>query len=473
MPDAVVVGCGPNGLTAAVVLAHHGIAVTVLEAAEQIGGGTRSGELTLPGLLHDHCSAFHPLGAGSPAFRALSLKQHGLTWAWADIELAHPFDDGSAAVLLRSLDRTCAALGSDGPAWHQLFDRLVCAFDDLATAVLRPLVRTPHHLPVLVRFGLRGMQPAGLVVRRWRTDAARALFAGVAAHAMRPLHAPFTGAFGLLLTAAAHHHGWPVAVGGSRAISDALASALVASGGLIETGRPVRSLVDVPSAELVLYDLTPDAVLRIVGDRLPAHVQRAFRSWRYGPGVVKLDLAVEGGIPWTNEACRRAGTVHLGGTFGEVAAALCDVTRGRMPSRPFVLVGQQYLADPSRSVGNVHPVWVYAHVPNGYSADATEAVLAQLERFAPGARERIVATSVRSPAELARYNPNYAGGDIAAGANTARQLVLRPRLALDPYSLGVPGHYLCSAATPPGAGVHGMCGYHAARSALAWLDRRR
>jgi phytoene dehydrogenase-like protein len=310
------------------------------------------------------------------------------------------------------------------------------------------------------------------VARRWRTDGARALFAGVAAHAFQPLHTPTTAAIGLMLLSAGHRYGWPVARGGSRAITDALAAALRAAGGVVETGRPVRSAADLPAADAVLFNLSPRAVLDIMGGRLPGRVRRALERWRYGPAAFKLDLAVEDGIPWRYEQARRAGTVHLGGTLEEIDAAERAIGRGELPERPFVLVGQQYLADPARSSGKVHPVWAYAHVPNGYTGDATEAILGQLERFAPGTRERILATAVRTTTELAAYNLNFVGGDIATGANTPRQVALRPRLALDPYQLGVPCYYLCSAATPPGAGVHGMCGYHAARSALRYLRRR-
>jgi phytoene dehydrogenase-like protein len=464
--DAVVVGSGPNGLVAAVTLAGAGLRVTVLEAADTIGGGTRTSELTLPGLLHDHCSAFHPLGAGSPALRALPLDRYGVTWRWPEVDLAHPLDGGRGAALHHSLARTAAGLGPDGAAWTRLFGPLARDFDALAGEVLRPLPHLPRHPLPLARFGTRGLLPAGVLARRWRTDEARALFAGVAAHAFRPLSAPLTAAVGLLLVAAGHRYGWPVAQGGSRTITDALARLLVERGGTIETGQPVRSAADLPGAGIVMLDVAPQAAARILGDRLPARVRRALHRWRYGPGAFKLDLAVEGGVPWVHEEARRAGTVHVGGTLAEVAAAERAIARGEMPERPFVLVGQQYLADPDRSAGNVHPVWTYAHVPHRYPGDASEAILDQLERFAPGTRERIVARAARSTAQLAAYNENFVGGDIGAGAGTARQVLLRPRPAADPYYLGVPGHYLCSAATPPGPGVHGMCGYLAAGRAL-------
>jgi phytoene dehydrogenase-like protein len=469
MTETIVVGSGPNGLTAAVLLAQAGLKVTVLEAANEIGGGTRTSELTLPGVLHDHCSAVHPLGVGSPVLRALKLEQHGLTWCQPEVDLAHPLDDGGGATMWRSLADTETALGVDGRAWRRLFEPLSDGFDALADEILRPLIHLPKRPLRLARFGLRALQPASWIARRWQTDGARALFAGVAAHAFQPLNTPTTAAIGLMLLSAGHRHGWPVAQGGSRAVTDALAAALRDAGGVVETGRPVRSAADLPAADVVMFDLSPSAIVDIMGSRLPSRVRRAFERWRHGPAAFKLDLAVEGGIPWTYPPARRAGTVHLGGTFEQIDVAERAIGEGRMPERPFVLVGQQYLADPSRSRGDVHPIWAYAHVPHGYPGDATAAILDQIERFAPGARDRILATAVRTPAGFAEYNPNYIGGDIAVGANTPQQLAFRPRFALDPYQLGVPGHYICSAATPPGAGVHGMCGYHAAHSALRHL----
>jgi phytoene dehydrogenase-like protein len=469
MTDAVVVGSGPNGLAAAVTLAQAGLRVTVLEAADRIGGGTRTSELTLPGLRHDDCSAFHPMAAASPFLRTLDLERYGLRWRWAPVDLAHPLDGGRAALLTRSLDETVERLGPDGPAWRRLFAPLVRGFDPLAEEVFQPVLHAPRHPLRLAGFGLRALQPATLVARRWRTEEARALFAGVAAHLMHPLGGPLSASIGLVLTAAAHAYGWPVAEGGSQAIATALAGLLDDLGGRIETGTPVESFAQLRGADIVMLDVAPAAAAAILGDRLPRRVARAYRRYRRGPGAVKLDLAVEGGVPWTNVDCHRAGTLHLGGDLEEIARTERTVAAGRLPERPFVLVGQQYVADPGRSVGDTHPVWAYAHVPAshpGDGSDAAEAIIAQIERFAPGVRERIRARSVRSTADLAAYNHNYTGGDIATGANDMVQLVLRPRLALDPYRTGVDGVYLCSAATPPGAGVHGMCGFHAARSAM-------
>jgi phytoene dehydrogenase-like protein len=469
MATAVVVGSGPNGLAGAVRLAQHGIDVEVLEAADQIGGGTRTSELTVPGVLHDHCSAFHPMGVGSPFLSTLELEQHGLRWRWPEIDCAHPLDSGEAGLLWRSVDETADGLGPDGGRWRRVFAGPAAGFDDLADDLMRPIVHVPRHPLRLLRFGPPALLPAAVTARVWRTDKARALFGGVAAHAFHPLHRPTSSAIGTTIIAAGHRHGWPVAEGGSQSIADALASLLQQLGGKIRTGVRVRTAGDIPSADIVLLDLAPGPIARILGDELPHRVARAYRRYRHGPGAFKLDLAVEGDLPWTNPACGRAGTVHLGGTFEEIAGTERAIAGGRMPERPFVLVGQQYLADPTRSAGNINPIWTYAHVPHGYTGDATEAILAQIERFAPGSRDRIVARDTRSTTQLPAYNPNYVGGDIVTGANTERQVVMRPRVALDPYSTGIPGTYICSAASPPGAGAHGMCGYNAADSALRYL----
>jgi phytoene dehydrogenase-like protein len=469
MSEAIVVGSGPNGLACAAALARAGVQVTVLEAEETIGGGTRTSELTLPGLLHDECSAVHPMAVGSPFLRSLDLERHGLEWRWPEVDLAHPLDDGTAAVMLRSLEQTAAGLGEDGKAWQRLFGAPSRSFEALNEDLLRPILHVPRHPIKLVRFGLAAAMPVAGLVRAWRGPQARALFGGVAAHSFSPFGQPMSSAVGMALVCAGHAFGWAVARGGSRSITDALAAVVLERGGRIETGVRVRSLSELPQADAVMLDLSPAAVADIAGDRLPRRVARAYRRYRYGPGAFKLDLAVEDGVPWTNEACRRAGTVHVAGSFEELGSAERDINRGRMPERPFVLVAQQYLADPNRSAGNVHPVWAYAHVPNGYDGDAEQSMLDQIERFAPGLRERIVASTSRSTAEIAAVNTNYVGGDIITGANTPIQIVIRPRPALDPYSTGIPGVFICSAATPPGAGVHGICGYNAAQSALPYL----
>lgn len=469
MSTATVVGSGPNGLACAVALARAGVEVTVLEEAETIGGGTRSAELTVPGLIHDVCSAGHPTAASSPFFRSLGLEAHGLEWCRPEVDLAHPLDDGSAATMVRSLEQTAAGLGEDGAAWRRLFESPSTHFDALNEDILRPLLHLPKHPLLLARFGLPAAAPATLVARRWRTAAARALFGGVAAHSFSPLTRPFSASVGMALIAAGHHVGWPVAAGGSQSIPNALAAVLRAHGGRIETGVRVRALAELGGPDAVVFDLAPGAVAEIVGGELPARVARAYRRYKHGPGAFKVDLAVEGGVPWTAEACRRAGTVHVVGSFEETVAAEREVNRGRMPARPFVLLCQQYLADPQRSVGDLHPIWAYAHVPAGYDGDGEKAVLDQIERFAPGLRERIVASAVRTPAQFEAANPNYVGGDIVTGANTPLQMAIRPRLALDPYATGAPGLFICSAATPPGGGVHGMGGFNAAQSVLRYL----
>lgn len=471
MSEAIVVGAGPNGLTAAATLAARGVEVTVIEAAPTVGGGTRSSELTVPGLIHDDCSATHPFSPRSRALVELGLERHGLEWAWPEVDLAHPFDDGSAATMVRSIEQTAAALGTAGPAWKRLFGSASEHFDALSEDVMRPLAHLPRHPLRLVPFGLRAMAPVSALARTLPTPQARALFGGTAAHSFSPFHRLFGSAAGFALTCACHSNGWPVARGGSQAIADALAAAIREHGGKIETGRPVRSLVELPAADAIFFDLAPSAVAEIAGERLPQRVTRAYRRFKHGPGAFKVDLAVAGGVPWADEASPRAGTVHAIGSFEEIAESERQIHRGRMPERPFVLVGQQYLADPSRSHGDLHPIWAYAHVPSGYDGDATDAVIDQIERFAPGLRERIVARHVRAPADLVSYNPNYIGGDILTGANTPLQSVFRPRIALDPYATGIPGVYICSAATPPSAGAHGMNGYNAAQSALRHLRR--
>ena len=470
MSEAIVVGSGPNGLACAVELARNGVRVTVLEAEDRIGGGTRTSGLTVPGLLHDDCSATHPMAVGSPFLRSLDLERHGLEWLWPEVDLAHPLDDGSVGVMVRSIEQTADGLGEDGKAWRRVFGSASAHFGELLEDIMKPVLHVPRHPARLVRFGLAAAAPATLLARSWRTPQARALFGGVAAHAFSPMNRPMSSSVGCALINACHAFGWPVAKGGSQSISDALASVLREHGGTIETGRRISDLAELSGADAVVFDLAPGAVAQIAGERLPARVARAYRRYRHGPGAFKLDLAVEGGVPWTNEACRRAGTVHVIGGFEEIALAERAINRGSMPERPYVLVGQQYLADPQRSEGDLHPLWAYAHVPSGYAGDASEAILGQIERFAPGFRGRIVATHMRGPAELAAYNANYVGGDIITGANTPVQLLFRPRVALDPYSAGTPGLYICSAATPPGAGAHGIGGYNAARSVLRDLE---
>jgi phytoene dehydrogenase-like protein len=469
MSDVVVVGSGPNGLACAALLSERGVRVTVIEAAATVGGGARTSELTLPGLLHDDCSAVHPMAVGAPAITELPLERHGLEWAWPEVDLAHPFDGGEAAAMLRSIEETEAGLGAAGAAWRRLFGGPAKSYERLQDDILGPVAHLPRHPLALASFGIRAALPAAALARALPSPQARALFAGVAAHGFAVQTHPLSAAIGVAMVSACHRYGWPVARGGSGAITEAMAAVVLENGGRIETGRAVASLEELPEADAVVLDLAPAAVADIAGERLPLRVARAYRRYRYGPGAFKLDLAVEGGVPWAHPSCGRAGTVHAIGSFEEVVSSEREVNRGRMPERPFVLVGQQYLADPARSRGDVHPVWTYAHVPNGYEGDASEAILDQLERFAPGLGERIVGRFRRSTAELTAYDANYVGGDIITGANTPWQMLVRPRLALDPYSTGIDGVYICSAATPPGGGAHGMGGHNAARSVLRRL----
>jgi phytoene dehydrogenase-like protein len=468
MSSAVVVGSGPNGLACAATLASRGVAVTVIEAAETIGGGTRSSELTLPGLLHDECSATHPMVVSSPAVASLELERHGLEWCWPEVDLAHPLDAGGAT-MLRSLEATAAGLGEAGPRWERVFGSPARGYDALTEDFYRPLLHFPRHPLRLARFGLPAATPATLLAKSLGSPEAAALFGGIAAHAYAPLNLPFSSAIGMALTCSGHAYGWPVAKGGSIAIAEAWASVIREHGGRIETGRRVRSLDELPDADAVGFDLAPRGVLELAGERLPARTDRAYRRYKHGPGAFKLDLAVEGGVPWQMEAARRAGTVHVAGSLEELAEAEGQINRGRMPERPFVLVGQQYLADPQRSKGDLHPVWAYAHVPSGYTGDATETIIDQVERFAPGFRDRIVARSVRTPAEVEAANANFIGGDILGGANTPLQTLMRPRIAPVPYWTGIPGVFICSAATPPGAGAHGINCFNAAEAALRTL----
>ena len=466
-PDAVVVGSGPNGLAAAIALAAAGRSVRVLEGAETIGGGTRTEPLTLPGFAHDVCSAIHPLALGSPFLASLPLESHGLRFVHPDLPLAHPLDGGAAAALRRSVAETADGLGPDGPAYERLLGPPARDWRGLMDDLLGPPLHPPRHPLATARFGLFGMRSAtGLTRGRFRTDAARALVAGNAAHAMQPLTRPATAAFALMLQVLGHGVGWPIPVGGSAAITAAMAAHLRSLGGEIETGRRVTSLADVGPARAVLFDTTPTALLDIAGAELPARYRRALERFRYGPGVFKLDYALSEPVPWTAPECRRAGTVHVGGTLAEITASEAAVAAGRHPDRPYVLVAQQSLFDATRAPEGRHTLWAYCHVPSGSDRDMTAAVEAQLERFAPGFGDVVLARHAIGPAEMERRNPNYVGGDINAGAADLRQLVARPAARIVPYATPNPRLVLCSSSTPPGGGVHGMCGRHAARAAL-------
>lgn len=471
MTTAVVVGSGPNGLAAAVTLAAEGVDVTVLEAASSPGGGTRSVEATLPGLVHDECSGFHPFAVDSVFARRFDLTREGVQWAWPDVQYAHPLDGGRGGAAYRSLELTAAGLDSDGRAWDRLFSPVVDRFDTISEEFLQPVVHVPRHPLHLARLGLRAPLPAAATARRFDTPEARGLWAGVAAHAFSPFTRPLSSAIGVSLGAAAHRFGWPVAVGGSGRIAAALTTLLERYGGRVETGVRVRSLAEIGEPDVVVLDTSPGAAAAIAADRLPMRTRTAYARYRHGPGAFQLALAVEGGIPWAYEPARRAGTVHVSGSYEETAAAERAVVAGRMPERPFVLLGQQYVADPSRGRDGLVPVDCYAHVPAGYTGDATEAILRQIERFAPGVRERLAKVVVRTPQQIAADNPNFVGGDIVTGAKTPAQLLLGPRLAANPYRTGAPGVYLCSAAVPPGPGAHGVGGHLAARAALEDLER--
>jgi phytoene dehydrogenase-like protein len=467
------VGAGPNGLVAALSLAAAGMHVRVLEAASSPGGGTRSESLTAAGFLHDVCSAVHPLGVASPALRGLGLERHGLRWLHSPVPLAHPLGGERAAVLERSVSATAEGFGADGGAYRRLMDPLVRSGEALVDSLLSPLSVPPRAPVGMARYGAVGVRSAvGLARGRFHEEEASALFAGLAGHSMLPLDAPITAGYGLMLGLLGHLVGWPVAAGGSQAIADALVASLVALGGSVELDHRVETFDELPSDAAVLLDLTPRQVVAVAGDRLPARYRRGLERYRYGPGVFKVDWALDGPIPWSAPACRRSTTVHVGGTLAEVAAAEAEVAAGRHPERPFVLLAQPGLVDSSRAPEGRQTGWVYCHVPHGSTVDMTEAIEAQVERFAPGFRDRILARHAMGPAAMELHDANYIGGDINGGVADLRQFVARPVLSRRPWVTPVDGLYLCSSSTPPGGGVHGMCGWHAARCVLRDLGLR-
>ena len=468
MLDAVIVGSGPNGLAAAIVLAREGRSVLVLEAKDTIGGGARTEEVTLPGFHHDICSAIHPMGVVSPFLRTLPLADHGLEWAWSPAAIAHPFDDGTAATLELSLDATASRLGRDEAAYRQLMKPFAANAGKLFDEILRPIgaLPPPRHPLLLARFGLLGLQSATRLARRFTTPNARALLAGSAAHSFLPLDHIGSASFGLALMLAGHATGWPAAKGGSVAIVDAMVSYLKKLGGEVRTGQFVRSLSDVPESRVVLFDTSPRQLADIAGEALPPGFVRKLRRFRFGPGVFKVDWALDGPIPWRAEECLRSATVHVGGTLEEIAAHEHAVFNGRMTGKPFVLCAQQSMFDSARAPEGKHTGWAYCHVPHGSDADVTPLIERQIERFAPGFRDRILARRTMNATQYEQHNPNMIGGDIAGGANTMLQFLMRPFPKLDPYATPNARLFLCSSSTPPGGGVHGMCGYWAARSVL-------
>ncbi|HUS08229.1 MAG TPA: NAD(P)/FAD-dependent oxidoreductase [Bryobacteraceae bacterium] len=465
--DAIVVGSGPNGLSAGIVLAQSGLSVLVREAQETIGGGTRSLALTLPGFLHDVCSAIHPMAAASPFFRSLPLAAHGLDWIDPPLPLVHPFDDSPPAILHRGVLQTASTVNPDGTAYQRLLAPLVDSWDKLVPEILAPTLHVPSAPLALARFGVYSLLPATFLARAaFKGGRAQALFAGLAAHSIVPLDKLGTSAIGLVMAAAGHAAGWPFPRGGSQQIANALASYLRSLGGVIETNAPVESLDGLPAARAVLLDVTPRQLIRIAGGRLSERYRNRLSRFSYGPGVFKIDWALAAPIPWTYPECRRTATLHLGGSIEEIQQGEAQAWNGAHSEKPFVLLAQPSLFDSTRAPAGRHTAWAYCHVPNGSIQDMTQIIEAQVERFAPGFRDVILARSTRNTVQLEHANANLIGGDISGGANHLQQLLFRPAPAIDPYRTSAPGLYICSASTPPGGGVHGMCGYHAARSAL-------
>ncbi|SOD98487.1 phytoene desaturase family protein [Spirosoma fluviale] len=463
--DAVIIGSGPNGLSAAITMQRAGLSTLVLEAKDTIGGGLRSAELTQPGFVHDICSAIHPLAVGSPLFRTLPLADHGLEFIEPPIAAAHPFDDGTAAALRRSLTETAQSLGADEQTYRNLLEPIVRHWPGMAPDILGPL-RFPKHPIDMASFGLNALPPITQLVKRFKTKEAQGLFGGMAAHSIQPLSNVATSAIALVLMTAGHLYNWPIPKGGSQTIANALASYFRSIGGQIETDRRVTTLKDIPSTRVVLFDVTPKQLLSIAGERFSTLYRTQLERYRYGMGVFKIDWALDGPIPFTAPECRQAGTVHIGGTFGEIADAEQATSDGKHPDKPYILLAQQSLFDASRAPEGKHTAWAYCHVPNGSTVDQTTVIEQQVERFAPGFRDRILARHTMNTVQMEAYNPNYIGGDINGGIIDIMQLYTRPVISFSPYQTSAPGLFICSSSTPPGGGVHGMCGYHAARVAL-------
>ncbi|SDP70854.1 Phytoene dehydrogenase-related protein [Mucilaginibacter sp. OK268] len=463
--DAVIVGSGPNGLAAAILLQQNGLSVLLLEGKKEIGGGLRSAELTLPGYLHDICSAIHPMAAASPFFETLPLEQHGLEYIYPEIAAAHPFDDGTAAILTKSIEQTASLLGDDEQAYLKLIKPVVKNWPLIAPDALGPL-HFPKHPLAMAQFGFDGLTAATFLEKRFKTQAAKGLFAGMAAHSIQPLSNLATSAIGLVLMAQGHLKGWPVPKGGSKQIASALASYFISIGGTIETDRYIESLDQLPSAHALLFDITPKQLLKIAGHRFSSLYKWQLERYRYGMGVFKIDWALDAPIPFKAEQVKQAGTVHIGNTFEEIAIGEQRIWKGEHPEKPFVLLAQQSQFDRSRAPEGKHTAWAYCHVPNGSEKDMTTIIEQQVERFAPGFRDTILAKHTFNTAQMEQYNPNYIGGDINGGVIDIGQLFTRPALRWSPYKTSAKGLYICSSSTPPGGGVHGMCGYHAAKKAL-------
>lgn len=466
---ASVVGSGPNGLSAAIVLAQAGLNVEVFEAEEVPGGAVRTLELTLPGFRHDFGSAVYPLGAGSPFFSSLPLSDFGLEWIHSPAPLAHPFDDGTAVVLERDLEDAKRALGGDGKPWADLLQPFIEDWPAFSYEVLRPIPSVPKHPLLLAQFGLKALLPATVIVHRFSSDRTRALFAGIAAHSFLSLNETLSGAFGMLMAIPAHAVGWPIARGGAQSLTNALCAHFEKLGGRVKTSSRIESLNQLPDSDLYLLNVTPRQLLKIAGDRLRENYKRILRRFRYSPGAFKVDYALSEPIPWKAQDCSRAATVHLGGSFDEIAASESAARNGEHAERPFILLTQPSLFDPSRAPEGKHTAWAYCHVPNGSTFDMLPRIENQIERFAPGFRECVLARRVFRPTDLEAMDGNLVGGDVAGGVTDIRQFLLRPSWRR--YATSAPNIYICSASTPPGGGVHGMCGYHAAKMALSRLNR--
>ena len=464
--DAIIIGSGPNGLSAAITIAREGYSVLVIEGAKVIGGGVRSDYITEPEFKHDICSAFYPLGMNSPFFKSLNLESHGLQWINPTAPVGHPLDNGESVILQRSVNETANSLGIDGKSYKKLFNPLVENWPYLIEDILGPL-RFPKHPFKTAKFGLIGARSAlGLIKSKFKSERTKSLFTGIAAHATQPLNLPFTAGIGLALNIAGHYSGWPIAKFGSQSISNALEKCLLEYGGEIETNNFVTSLKELPKTKIILCDITPKQLVAIAGDKLEKKYIQSMNKFRYGAGIFKIDWALNGPVPWLSKDCHKAGTIHLGGTSLEIARSEQEVSNGKHPDNPYVLIGQQSLFDQTRAPDGKQTLWGYCHVPNGSTKDMTNAIENQIERFAPGFKDLIIQKAVKTTEDMQQYNPNYIGGDIAGGIQDYKQLFTRPDWSITPYATSTKGLYLCSSSTPPGSGVHGMCGYQAAKVAL-------